>query len=55
MQSHASTSVRIIIKKMPNTVCGHTEILHTLLGMGSAALVAAVPYSGKRPGFLEKG
>ena len=26
---------------------GHTEILHTLIGMGSTALVAAVPYPGK--------
>ena len=25
---------------------GHTEILHTLIGMGSAALAAAVPYPG---------
>ena len=26
---------------------GHTEILHTLAGMGSAALAAAVALSGK--------
>ena len=26
---------------------GHTEILHTLIGMGSAALMAAVTYLGK--------
>ena len=26
---------------------GHMEILHTPTGMGSAALVAAVPYPGK--------
>ena len=26
---------------------GHTVILHTLTGMGSAALVAAVPYPRK--------
>ena len=26
---------------------GHTEILHTLIGMGSAALEAAVAYPGK--------
>ena len=26
---------------------GHTEILHILIGMGSAALAAAVPYPGK--------
>ena len=24
-------------------LCGHTKILHTLIGMGSAALAAAVP------------
>ena len=27
----------------------HTEILHTLVGMGSAARAAAVPYPGKAP------
>ena len=26
---------------------GHIQILHTLIGMGSAVLVAAVPYPGK--------
>ena len=26
---------------------GHTEILHTLIGMGNTALAAAVPYPGK--------
>ena len=28
---------------------GHTKILHTLIGMGSAALVMAVPYLGDFP------
>ena len=28
-------------------VSGHTKVLHTLIGMGSAALAAAVPYPGK--------
>ena len=50
MQSLASTSVRML--KIPNTgshipLFGHTKILHVLLGMGSAALAAAVPYPGK--------
>ena len=46
VQSHASTSVRTL--KIPMLAAvplfGHTKILHTLLGMGSAALAAAVPY-----------
>ena len=41
---HASTSVHML--KIPNTgsqtIVWHMEILHTLTGMGSAALVAAV-------------
>ena len=45
MQLHASTSVCML--KLPNTgshitLFGHAKILHTLVGMGSAALVAAV-------------
>ena len=27
---------------------GHTKTLHTLIGMGSAALAASVPYPGKQ-------
>ena len=34
---------------------GHMEILHTPIGMGSAALVAAVPYPGKVTGISCKG
>ena len=49
VQSHASTSVRTL--KLPNTgsctIAEHTKILHTLTEMGSAALAAAVPYTGK--------
>ena len=49
VQSHASTSVRTL--KIPNTG-SHTIVwthkqLHTLIGMGSCALGAAVPYTGK--------
>ena len=51
VQSHASTSVRTL--QIPNTgshslpLFGHTKILQTLIGMGSAALAAALPYLGK--------
>ena len=30
---------------------GHTKTLHTLVGKGSAALAAVVPYAGKRHEF----
>ena len=30
---------------------GHKKILHTLIGMGSAALAAAVPYHVRQPEF----
>ena len=47
--SPASLSVRTL--KIPTLAAialfGHTKILHTLIGMGSAALAAAVPYPGK--------
>ena len=33
---------------------GHRKILHTLIGMGSAALAAAVPYQVMRPEFPAK-
>ena len=51
VQSHASTSVRTL-KKIPNAASriyrfGHTEILHTLIETGSAALEASVLYPGK--------
>ena len=50
VQSHASTAVRRTLK-LPNTggctIAGHTKKLHTLIEMGSAALAAAVPYTGK--------
>ena len=51
MQSHASTSVRTLA--IPNAgshtiVWTQENTAHTdLLGMGSAALAAAVPYQGK--------
>ena len=50
VQSYASTSVRTF--KIPNTgshipLFGHTKTLHTPIGVGSAALAAAVPYPGK--------
>ena len=32
-------------------LCGHREIPHTLIGVGSAALAAAVPYTGKATEF----
>ena len=31
--------------------CLDTKILHTLIGMGSAALAAALPYQVRRPEF----
>ena len=34
---------------------GHTEIPHTLIEMGSAALAAAVPYSGEATRISRKG
>ena len=51
VQSHASTSVHTL--KIPNTG-SHTivwtqETRHTLAGVGSTALAAAVPYPGKVP------
>ena len=54
VQSHTSASVRTL--KIPNTgshtIVGHTEILRTLIGMGSAALAAAVWLTqARRPTF----
>ena len=50
VQSHASTSVRALkTPKHWQLWLGHTKTLHTLIGMGSAALAAAVPYPGKFP------
>ena len=34
---------------------GHTKILQTLIGMGSAALAAAVPYPGEATRISSKG
>ena len=58
VQSYASTSVRTL--QIPNTLAaiplsGHRKILHTLIGMGSAALAAAVPYPGKVNRISRKG
>ena len=54
VQLYASASVRRALK-IPNTgshkipLFGRTNILHIWTGMGSAALVAAVPYMGIKP------
>ena len=37
------------------TLFGHTERLHLVVGMGSAALAAAVPFSGKATRMSHKG
>ena len=47
----AVSSISVRTLKTPSTVSyiplfGHTKILHTLVGMGSAALAATVPYPG---------
>ena len=39
----------------PYSFLGHTKILHTLIGMGSAALAADVPYPGKEIRISRKG
>ena len=54
VQSHASISVCTL--EIPNTdshipLFGHRKVLHTLIGMGSASLAAAVPYSKRRLQF----
>ena len=43
--SFSGTSPARTLAAMP--LFGHTKIPHTLIGMGSTALVAAVPYPGK--------
>ena len=48
----ARINSRAQVKKIPNSgshipLFGHTKILHIAIGMGSAALAAAVPYPGK--------
>ena len=58
VQSHVSTSVHTL--KIPSTVShvplfGHMKILHSLVGMGSAALVAAVPKPGMATCISHKG
>ena len=55
---HALTAVRTL--KIPNTgshipLLVYTNILHTLTGMGSAALAAVVPYPGKAIRISRKG
>ena len=52
VQLHASTAVHSLKKgKNPKhwqpDLFGHLKILDMLIGMGSAALAAAVPYPGK--------
>ena len=49
----ASESARVKKKRTLAAIplFGHTKILHTLIGMSSTALAAAVPYSGKGTRF----
>ena len=51
VQSHASPSVRT----GGHTIVGHTDMLHTPVGMGSAALAAAVPSTSKATRISRKG
>ena len=57
MQLHTSASVHTL--KSPNagkyTIAGHMKMLHTRIGVGSAALSAAVPYPGKATQISHKG
>ena len=57
VQSHASVSAHTLktpqLADMP--FFGHMKILHTLIGMGSTARVAAVPYPGKATKISHKG
>ena len=49
VQSHASASMHML-KSLPLAampLLPHTKILHPLIGVGSAALAAAVPYPSK--------
>ena len=58
VQLHASTSGRPLKKSQTLAAIplfGHTKILHTLRGMGSAALAAAVPYPGTEIRISRKG
>ena len=41
--------------RQPYHCCRHTKILHTLIGMGSAALAAALPYPGTATRITHKG
>ena len=57
--SHASTSARTLKKKKKKkraaiALSGLTKI-HTLIGMGSAALATAVPCPGQAAGLSRKG
>ena len=56
-KSHASTSVHTLKSRTLAVipVFEHTKILHTLIGVGSAALAAAVPYPGKATRISRKG
>ena len=57
MQPHVSTSMCTL--KIPTRagipLFGHTKILHTLIGMGSTALAAAVSHQGKATRIFRKG
>ena len=57
VQSHASASVRTLKFQTLAAIpfFGHTKIPHTLTGMGSAALAAAVLYPGKATRISHKG
>ena len=54
---HASTSVHTLKTQTLAAVplVGHTKILHTLIGMGSNTLVAAVLYPHKATRISRKG
>ena len=55
-KSHASTSVHTLKSRTLAVipVFEHTKILHTLTGMGSAALAAAVVYYARLNEVLKK-
>ena len=57
VQMHVPTSVCTLkIQTLAATpLCGHTKILRTQIGMGSAALAAAVSYPGKATWISHKG
>ena len=57
VQMHVPPSARTLkIQTLAATPsCGHTKTLHTPIGMGSAALAAAVSYPGKATWISHKG